>query len=790
MGRPYWATDPQWTWLVAKAIVYMSIKTATYATKQERSKAFKVFWANYFEEWTRQWPNPGLTAVVKEEPLSDDELSDNDTPEKEGEDRPPQKHGRKKKEPLTVRVRLRQWINNHTRPAKGEGKPVKLDLSGKTKPKWQAYQAYSYLYYDTRLRAVIVPEYTTYLAGLAEETKPESLFMFRNRRLRELLELEPDDVKSAVEEFRQKSPTLKDQETLERMMGEGLSEAAAKEAVRTARIHALPDAIANTMDQILEQTDMMGFVMLMGRNPNAPNEVMTMLYQSGRTANGLSFKETYREFDTAIRGPLDAFARKCIFVDRTVGETPSSYTSPDPPDLTLGEDASTARTADVANAPSNTNIPATSSTINSSTDVARTEEPVRVQDGANGDIDEPSVAAEDDDSDSNTDTSSVAAEDGTSASKKIRGARQQPQTKQYRISEYELEREENIERNKKLFESMGLDVFTKELEMGLTNPGKKGKNKSVKKGKSKSAKKPSKPTDRVAAMAKARAVKASKAKKTHTKRSANQTKAAPSQNEDTDMVGVEVEDALPPVPTEPNSQTEPNPQTDLNASANLHSSSPASESAVNAQSTPATSTGDWMMECREALDKVFMSSVGKEMLEDWIRFEVIMGPQDPKKTKLTKRSRPQPLEDWLSRPRRHNINPPIGTPLEYGTAWCAWWRSMQPRWRREGAMAGDMALIRRQVDDENWLNVAKAGANGIVLALVSLSWWSLGAKGDSDRQWCSDAVDDVAWVLKQLVRRFTKPEEEVDDIDEEGAHRGRKSARPPVLISKREIARN
>lgn len=32
------------------------------------------------------------------------------------------------------------------------------------------------------------------------------------------------------------------------------------------------------MDQILEQTDMMGFVMLMGRNPNAPNEVMTMLY--------------------------------------------------------------------------------------------------------------------------------------------------------------------------------------------------------------------------------------------------------------------------------------------------------------------------------------------------------------------------------------------------------------------------------------------------------------------------------------------------------------------------------
>lgn len=89
-------------------------------------------------------------------------------------------------------------------------------------------------------------------------------------------------------------------------------------------------------------------------------------------------------------------------------------------------------------------------------------------------------------------------------------------------------------------------------------------------------------------------------------------------------------------------------------------------------------------------------------------------------------------------------------------------------------MEGDMALVRRQVDDENWLNVAKAGANGIVLALISLSWWSLGAKEDSDRQWCSDAVDDVGWVLKQLIRRFAKPEEEVDEIDEEGAQRSKK----------------
>lgn len=127
-------------------------------------------------------------------------------------------------------------MNNHTRPAKGEGKPVKLDLSGKTKPKWQAYQAYSYLYYDAKLRDIIVPEYASYIAGLSEGAKADSLFAFRNRRLRELLELESDDVKANVNAQREKSPTIKEEQALEQMMSEGLSEEEAKEALRTASV--------------------------------------------------------------------------------------------------------------------------------------------------------------------------------------------------------------------------------------------------------------------------------------------------------------------------------------------------------------------------------------------------------------------------------------------------------------------------------------------------------------------------------------------------------------------------
>lgn len=116
---------------------------------------------------------------------------------------------------------------------------MKLDLSGKVKPKWQAYQAYSYLYYNAKLRAIIQPEYATYVAALPEGTEPaESLFAFRNRRLRELLELEPEDVKAAVEAQREKLPTIKEEQALERLMNEGLSEEGAKEALRTALVTA------------------------------------------------------------------------------------------------------------------------------------------------------------------------------------------------------------------------------------------------------------------------------------------------------------------------------------------------------------------------------------------------------------------------------------------------------------------------------------------------------------------------------------------------------------------------
>lgn len=124
-----------------------------------------------------------------------------------------------------IRQRLKQFINNHTRLPKDKAHHTKLDLSGKKRSAWQQFQAYSHLYYEQKgLACIIKTQYENYLAELPVDTKVENLFAFRNRRLREMLEAESDEVKARVEEIRQKGITVKDEEALEKMLDKGMSE--------------------------------------------------------------------------------------------------------------------------------------------------------------------------------------------------------------------------------------------------------------------------------------------------------------------------------------------------------------------------------------------------------------------------------------------------------------------------------------------------------------------------------------------------------------------------------------
>jgi hypothetical protein len=128
---------------------------------------------------------------------------------------------------------LKQWINNHTRKtSSGDGKLKLLDLSGKKKKRWQPYQAYSHLYYKTRLRSVITNAYIEYLVGVSDGEEADSLFKFRNRELRALLENETIEVKAEVDLLCENSVTAQEEAEVEALLNEHLSEAEVKEVLR------------------------------------------------------------------------------------------------------------------------------------------------------------------------------------------------------------------------------------------------------------------------------------------------------------------------------------------------------------------------------------------------------------------------------------------------------------------------------------------------------------------------------------------------------------------------------
>lgn len=76
---------------------------------------------------------------------------------------------------------------------------------------------------------------------------------------------------------------------------------------------------------------------------------------------------------------------------------------------------------------------------------------------------------------------------------------------------------------------------------------------------------------------------------------------------------------------------------------------------------------------------------------------------------------------------------------------------MQPVWRIKD---GEGELQRHDVPDESWPEIMKGGGNGFFLVLISLSWWMEAAKEKTDKDDCLSVVDDVMWVLEQMVARL------------------------------------
>ncbi|KAJ7488209.1 hypothetical protein FB451DRAFT_1025494 [Mycena latifolia] len=92
-------------------------------------------------------------------------------------------------------------------------------------------------------------------------------------------------------------------------------------------------------------------------------------------------------------------------------------------------------------------------------------------------------------------------------------------------------------------------------------------------------------------------------------------------------------------------------------------------------------------------------------------------------------------------------NTRIGTPAliveTFSAEWRAWWRKINPEWRR----AEDGAL--KKEGDGPWDALRCPGQNGFLNVLVCLKWWRVGLDAES-KDW-KDAIADVKWVIEGMV---------------------------------------
>jgi hypothetical protein len=124
-------------------------------------------------------------------------------------------------------------MNNHTRTTSlGKGRLERLDLTGKKPRRWQPYQAYSRLYYTTKLRPIIAAGYLEYLTAMPAGKEPESQFKYRNHQLRLMLEEETDEVKAEVAELCEKTVSMKEEAEVEEMLNENITEDEGRRALR------------------------------------------------------------------------------------------------------------------------------------------------------------------------------------------------------------------------------------------------------------------------------------------------------------------------------------------------------------------------------------------------------------------------------------------------------------------------------------------------------------------------------------------------------------------------------
>jgi hypothetical protein len=140
------------------------------------------------------------------------------------------------------------------------------------------------------------------------------------------------------------------------------------------------------------------------------------------------------------------------------------------------------------------------------------------------------------------------------------------------------------------------------------------------------------------------------------------------------------------------------------------------------------------------------------------------------------KNRPEQVAWWLKRGRKPKVVPAIEKPSEFAFAWQQWWLAMQPDWRCRLDDQDKESTTFTRTDpgdtDNTWSNsmLQHAGPIGFHLIIMALAWWgqaiNLKDKEDQNTGKFMEAVEDVQWVLKQILNSFPKTKKRSADDDE------------------------
>lgn len=112
-------------------------------------------------------------------------------------------------------------------------------------------------------------------------------------------------------------------------------------------------------------------------------------------------------------------------------------------------------------------------------------------------------------------------------------------------------------------------------------------------------------------------------------------------------------------------------------------------------------------------------------------------------------SRPGEVGMWIkarSYDARHIPHVPDAN--MYHTCWLQWWTVCQPAWRK----ANGWPFLKEGDTGVGWGKLASRGQNGMFVVIMSTTWWAFSIKSPEERHAFEEAVDDVRWVLEELLK--------------------------------------